>query len=127
MSEDHLRIGDAEREQAAAALGEHYAQGRLTAEEHAERLDRVWAARTRAALHPVFRDLPVAPRPEVRRPPYRRGPFPRFLFPVLAILVVLSAITHLPFALVGLLVVLFVVARRRGPHRMQHRMQRWPG
>ena len=58
MSEDHLRIGDAEREQAAAALGEHYAAGRLSTEEHAERLDRVWAARTRAALGPLFRDLP---------------------------------------------------------------------
>jgi hypothetical protein len=123
MSEDHLRIGDAEREQAAAALGEHYALGRLTTEEHAERLDQVWAARTRAGLQPVFRDLPGPARPEVRRTSHRRGPFPRFLFPALAVLLVLSAITHLPFALIGLLVVLFVVARRRGARRMQ----RWPG
>ena len=56
--DEHLRIGDAEREQAATELGEHYAQGRLTAEEHAERLDRVWSARTRGELGPLFVDLP---------------------------------------------------------------------
>ena len=53
-----LRIGDAERTQAAAELGEHYAQGRLTTEEHHERLDRILEARTRAELAPIFRDLP---------------------------------------------------------------------
>ena len=44
---EHLRMSDAEREQAAGELGEHYVQGRLTAEEHSERLDQIWAARTR--------------------------------------------------------------------------------
>ena len=53
-----LRIGDAERTAAADELAEHYAQGRLTADEHGERLDRIWAARTRADLVPVFADLP---------------------------------------------------------------------
>jgi hypothetical protein len=53
-----LRIGDAERTQAAQELGEHYAQGRLTTEEHHERLDRIWEARTRTELAPIFRDLP---------------------------------------------------------------------
>ena len=53
-----LRIGDAERERAASQLAEHYAVGRLTQEEHAERLDRIWAARTQAELDPVFVDLP---------------------------------------------------------------------
>ena len=53
-----LRIGDAERERAASQLAEHYAVGRLSQEEHSERLDRIWAARTRAELDPVFIDLP---------------------------------------------------------------------
>jgi hypothetical protein len=53
-----LRIGDAERAAAADELGEHYAQGRLTSEEHLERLDRVMAARTRSELTPIFSDLP---------------------------------------------------------------------
>ena len=58
MSDQELRISDAEREQAAADLGEHYAQGRITTEEHRERLDQIWAARTRRELGPVFADLP---------------------------------------------------------------------
>ena len=75
---DQLRIGDAEREQAAADLGEHFAQGRLTADEHAERLDQVMRARTRAELAPLFSDLPggtygVRPASVRRtRPPGRR-------------------------------------------------------
>ena len=54
----HLRLSDAERESAAAELGEHYAQGRLTTDEHAERLDRIWAAKARSELGPIFADLP---------------------------------------------------------------------
>ncbi len=53
-----LRIGDADRTAAAEELAEHYAQGRISPEEHSERLDRIWAAKTRADLAPVFTDLP---------------------------------------------------------------------
>ena len=45
MSEVPLRIGDADREHAAAALGEHFATGRLSKEEYDERAQRVWEAR----------------------------------------------------------------------------------
>lgn len=109
--DEHLRIGDAERERAAADLGEHYAQGRLTADEHAERLDRIWAARTRADLAPVFADLPGAPLAGPSR--VGRGPGrPRFpLFPVVAVLAVVSFATHAPLLLL-LPVVAFVLVRR---------------
>lgn len=53
-----LRLSDAERHQAATALGEHFAQGRLDLDEHAQRLEGVWAARTYADLAPLFADLP---------------------------------------------------------------------
>ena len=43
-----LRIGDADRTAAAEELAEHYAQGRISPEEHSDRLDRIWAAKTRA-------------------------------------------------------------------------------
>ena len=69
---EHLRMSDAEREQAAGELGEHYVQGRLTAEEHSERLDQIWAARTRAELAPIFQDLPGRYAP--RRFPSRSHP-----------------------------------------------------
>ena len=59
---DDLRASDADREQHAELLREHAAQGRLTVDELEERLDRVYAARTRGELAPVVADLP-APRP----------------------------------------------------------------
>ena len=53
-----LRIGDAERERAVADLGEHFAAGRLTEEEHGERTDQAYQARTQADLDALFDDLP---------------------------------------------------------------------
>ena len=55
-----MRVGDAEREAAAAELREHYASGRLTLEELNERLDAAFAAKTRGDLTVVMRDLPSA-------------------------------------------------------------------
>lgn len=55
---DSLRLSDAERETASQALGEHFAQGRLDADEHAERHERVWASKTRGDIPPLFADLP---------------------------------------------------------------------
>ena len=116
---ERLRIGDAEREKAARELGEHFALGRLTAEEHSDRLERVWAARTAADLAPIFSDLP-RPEPEQPTPSVgerMRGISPRFPyvpFPLrLLCFVVLFilAVTHLPLLLVALLV--YVLAVRR--------------
>jgi hypothetical protein len=123
---DRLRIGDAEREDAARELGEHFALGRITAEEHADRLERIWAARTAADLAPVFGDLP-RPRPEQPAPSMTdrvRGlsphgfavpfPFRLLCFVVLFVL----ALTHLPIVLVALLVYVLAVRRvavRRRP------------
>ena len=112
MNDQDLRISDADREQAAADLGEHYAQGRLTTEEHRERLDQVWAARTRRELGPVFSDLPghteahphpVTTRSSTRRPAWRPA-WRRIPPPLLVLLVVLGAVAivaHLPLVLLG--------------------------
>ncbi|HEX3963972.1 MAG TPA: DUF1707 domain-containing protein [Trebonia sp.] len=54
-------IGDADRDAAAAELGEHYADGRLTLDELHDRLGQVLEARTRGQLLHVMADLP-APR-----------------------------------------------------------------
>ena len=137
MSDQTIRLSDAEREAAAADLGEHFAQGRLTADEHAERLEQVWSAKTRGEFAPIFRDLPspyaaVAATPPVggepSRPqsedgywnagprPFRRG-VPAPLLVVLAVVIVLSAIAHFPLFLLGFGVLWFVVLRHRGPRR----------
>jgi hypothetical protein len=63
-----LRIGDAEREAAAASLREHYAQGRLTIEEFNVRLDAVFRATTQRQLNMITDDLPRAAAPSASLP-----------------------------------------------------------
>jgi Flp pilus assembly protein TadB len=130
---ERLRIGDAEREAAARELGEHFALGRITADEHSERLEQIWAARTNADLAPTFRDLP---RPRATPPPARptapavrrdRGwlpDLPRIPFPfklLVAIVAIWWGFHHLLFLLIG--VVLYVVVVRR----FLRRRRRWHG
>ena len=129
MTDESIRLSDAEREAAAADLGEHFAEGRLTADEHADRLEQVWAAKTRGEVAPIFRDLP-SPYAAVSAPiparedgywntglrPFRRG-VPAPLLVVLAVLIVASAVAHLPFFLLGFAVFWFVVLRHRRPRR----------
>ena len=68
-----MRASDAEREQAADALREHYAAGRLTAEEFGERLDAVYAASTARELEQLRHDLPhLPPSPAARRAELQR-------------------------------------------------------
>ena len=53
-----LRASDADRDSAAAVINNALAEGRLTAEEHSDRLDTIYAAKTHADLVPVLEDLP---------------------------------------------------------------------
>jgi hypothetical protein len=55
---NEMRVGDAEREAAAAELREHYASGRLTLDELNERVDKAFAATTRGDLNALMTDLP---------------------------------------------------------------------
>jgi hypothetical protein len=100
-----LRIGDRERASAADALGEHFAEGRLTREELDERLDRVWAARTADDLAPLFADLPpdggavvrTRPRPTSPSRPARRGGPPVWFpaaVPLFLLAVIFAIVTH---------------------------------
>ncbi|GAA2407779.1 hypothetical protein GCM10010191_15280 [Actinomadura vinacea] len=56
-----LRASDADRDRVADRLREALAEGRITPEEHAERIDVVYRAKTYAELEPVLSDLPAAP------------------------------------------------------------------
>jgi Domain of unknown function (DUF1707)/TM2 domain len=60
-----IRIGNDERQAAAHALGDHYAQGRLEADEYEQRVSAAFTARTSADLDVLFADLPrpLAPAP----------------------------------------------------------------
>ena len=56
-----VRVSDAERERAAADLREHFALGRLTEDELADRVAAAYAARTAGELAAVRADLPALP------------------------------------------------------------------
>jgi hypothetical protein len=53
-----LRASDADRDRAATVINHAMAEGRLTADEHSERLDAIYAARTHADIVPLLDDLP---------------------------------------------------------------------
>jgi hypothetical protein len=59
-SSTRTRASDADRDRTAAALREHLAAGRLTAEEFNQRLDQVFAAKTLGELDEAMTDLPGA-------------------------------------------------------------------
>ena len=126
-----LRIGDAERDAAAARLRESYAQGRLTLDEFNERLAAALAARTDRELRQVTQDLPqpVAASPPLPRSApgdgwqrsghdhqhgtHQHGTGRRRLFPLLAavalvwLLIAVSPLALFPFP--GKLAILLVV------------------
>ena len=67
MSELDLRASDAEREQAVVRLREACAEGRLTLDEFAQRVDEAYAARTHEELARVTRELPAQATPRRKR------------------------------------------------------------
>ncbi|MGW9427244.1 DUF1707 SHOCT-like domain-containing protein [Streptomyces decoyicus] len=60
VAEGEIRASDADRDRVAEILREALAEGRLDPEEHAERIDTVYRAKTMGELEPVVRDLPAA-------------------------------------------------------------------
>jgi hypothetical protein len=127
---DLLRVGDAERQQAVTALGEHYAAGRLDQDEYDTRIQTAYAAKTRVDLQGLFGDLPEpAPfRPAGQAPPpgwhagrdardhgRRRSGAP--VIPVLmaiAIFVGVSLLVHFPVVPLLFLLIWIGAGRRRG-------------
>jgi hypothetical protein len=63
-----IRASDADRDQVAALLQEHHAEGRLTAEEFSERLDAALHARTLGELDELLADLPHVDRRRYQLP-----------------------------------------------------------
>lgn len=53
-----IRASDADRERTATLLREHHAEGRLSAEEFSDRLDRALTAKTIGELDALLADLP---------------------------------------------------------------------
>lgn len=78
LGDPRMRASDADRDRTVSLLREHHAQGRLTAEEFGERIDRALVAKTRGDLDELLADLPAIdlyrlPAEEIRPAPPRRG------------------------------------------------------
>jgi hypothetical protein len=129
-----IRIGDQEREDAVKRLGEHFEAGRLTAEEHTERIGRALEAKTEAELAALFTDLPGTHQAQSEErwvPPHRpdwarRGPLGRVPFPALivaAVVGVLASIAcvlgagHPPVLPLLLIVAAVLIVRKRRQER----------
>ncbi|MFI9270583.1 DUF1707 domain-containing protein [Kitasatospora sp. NPDC052896] len=69
-----LRASDADRERIVELLRDAFAEGRLSTEEHAERIDAAYAAKTLGELAPLTRDLPSHPSMSTAHP--APGPSP---------------------------------------------------
>lgn len=96
LTKGGVRIGDVERDEAARALGEHFASGRLERDEYDERLTAVFAARTWGDLAPLFRDLPNPGPVATSRPlPRPMATRPRFRLPFLPVLLILIGVAIL--------------------------------
>ncbi|MEU7282539.1 DUF1707 domain-containing protein [Streptomyces sp. NPDC045431] len=72
-----LRASDADRDRIADILREALAEGRIDPEEHAERIDAVYRAKTMGELEPLVRDLPAA---HAARPPGRPATPPSYAY-----------------------------------------------
>lgn len=131
---DSLRIGDAERDAAIAALARHFADGRLTQDEHEERTARALKARIGADLRVLFADLPRLDPPA---PPQRRVSTGRVVLSSMASALVVMAgvflMLHL-LPIVALIAFVFILGRvftggRRGwssrPYRADWRDNPW--
>ncbi|HSR86471.1 MAG TPA: DUF1707 domain-containing protein [Streptosporangiaceae bacterium] len=68
---EHIRISDADRERVVERLREHYAEGRLTSDEHDERVTAALNAKTYGDLRALMTDLP---EPETVGAPGAAGP-----------------------------------------------------
>jgi hypothetical protein len=60
VREAQTRASDADRDAAASLLNEAFAEGRLTADEHDQRISASYAARSWQQLHQLTADLPAA-------------------------------------------------------------------
>ena len=92
-----VRIGDAERDSAVAALGDHFAAGRLSREEFDERMNLAMQARFDHDLQPLFVDLPGPAVRDQRPAAWPEGMRPvvpplLWLAPILLVAVVVTAI-----------------------------------
>jgi hypothetical protein len=126
-ADQHIRVSDAERQEVADRLAEHFASGRLDQAEFDDRVGRAMGAKTRADLSGLFADLPDTGAPAAPEHMYyrRRRHHPILL---LALIVALIAVAShavwwffvpwlwIGFAIVAVLFLTGTLGRPRARH-----------
>ena len=128
-----IRIGDTERDRAVAALGDHFAAGRLTNEEFEQRMEQAIQARFNDDLEPLFVDLPRTVEPHVEPKSQQHADIPLawaamfWLAPLFVITAVVAAVVLSAPWLVWIFLWMFMITglfrhRRRyvGPRHYYH-------
>ena len=128
-----IRIGDTERDRAVAALGDHFAAGRLTNEEFEQRMEQAIKARFNDDLEPLFVDLPRTVEPHVEPKSQQHSDIPLawaamfWLAPLFVITAVVAAVVLSAPWLVWIFLWMFLITglfrhRRRyvGPRHYDH-------
>ncbi len=128
-----MRVSQAERDEVAAALARHYADGRLSLGEYEERVAAAYEARTGRDFEPLLADLPApvpattptsptstsAPAPSgARRPAFDRARLPLYLPRLLAVTGVLVLAVGSGWWVLWLLWPALVLT---SPHRVRRR------
>ncbi|GAA3375008.1 DUF1707 domain-containing protein [Streptomyces sannanensis] len=85
LQKHELRASDADRDRIADILRDAMAEGRLTAQEHADRIDAVYRARTVGELEPLVRDLPAVRRAAPAPAPLDEQPVPGVVEKLIAV------------------------------------------
>ena len=112
----NARASDADRERAIDVLKAAFAEGRLTKEEHSERVQRAYDSRTYAELAEVSADLPAGPLGTLPPAPagasaYRPAGAPRRTNQLATASLVCGLIPVLPATLAA--IILGITARRQ--------------
>jgi hypothetical protein len=128
-----IRIGDAERDRAVAALGDHFAAGRLSNDEFEQRMEQAIKARFNDDLEPLFVDLPRTVEPHVEPKSQQHSDIPLawaamfWLAPLFVITAVVAAVVLSAPWLVWIFLWMFLITglfrrRRRyvGPRHYYH-------
>lgn len=126
---DSLRIGDAERDAAIAALTRHFTDGRLTQAEHEERTGLALTARTGADLRRLFVDLPRLSEPVPARPAVHRvvQPIIGTLAVVLGILMLVNLVPVFMLVAFAFLATRIAVGVWARPRHRAWRDSHWQG
>ena len=118
-SDQHMRVSDAERQEVADRLAEHFSSGRLDQAEFDDRVGRAMSAKTRADLNGLFDDLPETGAPAATNPTdptdptgqtRRRHRHPILLAALIVFVVIAASHVVWPLLWIGALVAIVLFA-----------------